>query len=108
MRIYRHQWSDHDSIYIRNADGGVTVNIYPDRTAAIYDLIVYPESRGRRMGALLLQLAIQTAKADHCDVLFLWPDAEPWVIEWYEREGFQMSPEFKNHDGEPAWALWLR
>jgi hypothetical protein len=30
------------------------------------------------------------------------------VIEWYEREGFQMSPEFKNHDGEPAWAKQLR
>ena len=107
MRLYKHKWRGHYSIYLNTADGFCKLNINPDGTAELYDLVVYPESRGRRHGSLLLSLAIQVARTEKAEILLLWPDCERWTVEWYERRGFRRDPFWRNVDGEPAWALEL-
>lgn len=108
MRIYKHQWHDHDSVYFRNADGGVTVNIYPDGTAEIYDLIIWPESRGRGLGRLMLELAIQAAQIEHSQVMLVRPDCEPWVLAWLQRKGFHEDLNYEPQDGKLPWTMILR
>ncbi len=48
MRLYKHKWRNHYTIYLNTADGFCKLNINPDGTAQLYDLVVYPESRGFR------------------------------------------------------------
>lgn len=107
MRLYKHKWRGHYSIYLNTADGFCKLNINPDGTAELYDLVVYPESRGHRHGSLLLSLAIQAARTEKAEILFLWPDCESWTVEWYERRGFRRDPFWRNAAGEPAWTLEL-
>ena len=107
MRLYKHKWHDHYTIYLSTADGFCKVNICPDGIAELYDLVVYPEARGRRHGSLLLTLAIQVARTEHCEVMLCWPDGEEWLTGWYERRGFRKDAFYHNADGEPAWVLNL-
>ena len=110
MKIYKHTWKDHETVYINSADGQVRVHVYGealDRWAVISDLIVYPEARGRRHGSLLLRLAVQQAKIERANAVILFPDCKPWVVDWYERFGFKRDIFYDQEDGTPAWSMEL-
>jgi ribosomal protein S18 acetylase RimI-like enzyme len=110
MKVYTHKWSDHSTVYIRDLAGFCTLNIAQELAgpvAYLYDLIVYPESRGCGQGRQLLAEAIRQAELAHCDAVVLWVDCEAWVKDWYQRNGFQPDPVFKSWTGETGWVKWL-
>lgn len=108
MRIYEHQWTGWKTYYINASFGFCKVLVYRDemfeKVAEIYDLIVYPEERGKGCGNYLLTTAIEIAMDNAANAVVLWPDCEPWVLEWYERKGFYRSNIFPNSAGQPGWA----
>ena len=110
MNIYKHTWKNCETVYINSADGQVKVQIAGealDRTAYIWDLVVYPHARGRRHGSLLLRLAVQQARIERADVAVIYPDCEQWVLDWYERFGFKRDIFFDQKDGTAAWSMDL-
>ena len=110
MRAYVHNWGDHKTVYISDTFGLCKVNVYVEtkRTVGeLYDLIVYPEERGKGFGDKLLQAAKDVAKENGCDLLVLWPDCEEWVEQWYIRNGFAVDNTTKNYDGEPGWSIYF-
>jgi len=75
--------------YIKvNKGSAQTEPDYPN-TLEIERIYVIPESHGKGHGKLLLQKAIEVAKADHLDNVWLgvW-DQNPKAIAFYERNGF--------------------
>lgn len=110
MRTYVHDWNDHKTAYVNDDKGFCKVNIYDEKTRIVgelYDLVVYPEWRGKGFGGELLSVAIAAARQEHCDVLVLWPDAEEWVRNWYMENGFVPDGEFRNYDNEIGWCKEL-
>lgn len=106
MRIYKHQWEGHETVYFNSEFGFCKLNLYQEpnrKVAELYDLVVYPEFRGQGKGKELLDTAIKTAEQEHCTLIVLWPDAEKWVEEWYGRNGFVPNPNFININFETGW-----
>lgn len=64
MRTYVHNWGDHKTAYINDESGFCKVNIYDegDRIVGeLYDLVVFPEHRGKGSGDALLRTAVAAA-----------------------------------------------
>lgn len=75
--------------YIKvNKGSAQTESDYPN-TLEIERIYVIPEFHGKGHGRLLLQKAIEVAKEDHLDSVWLgvW-DQNPKAIAFYERNGF--------------------
>lgn len=112
MIIYRHHWKDHDTVYINDVFGFVLLAIYQDGTASIYDLIVYPQFRGKGNGKKLMNKAISIAKFEGCSMVCLWPDCEEFVKEWYKKLGFvpgeNVEDPILDYEGVPGWGKPLK
>lgn len=107
-RIYVHQWTGNEEHYINRPEGFVKVNMFPDGTAEIYDLVVYPEERGKGFGKLLLLTAIEQARTCGCKRILLFPDCPDWTVDWYMRQGFYTDDRIKSSiTGKPAMVKFL-
>jgi GNAT superfamily N-acetyltransferase len=72
-------------------DGQVVsyVDLYCDgRTAQIEDLATLEEHRGRGYASALVLRALQEARREGCDLVFLVADAQDWPKALYRRLGF--------------------
>ncbi len=114
VMVYTHKWRDHKTVYLTTLSnsGHCKVSIWDEPTmnrkvATLYDLIVYPNDRGKGIGNELLSSAIRVAAENGCCLMLLWPDCEPWVEEWYKRKGFRLEPSLFNDQSEPAYVKKL-
>ncbi len=110
MRKYIHNLKHHDTIYLNTEDGFCKVNVYTEdgrKTGELYDLIIYPEKRGRGRGNELLRKATEAATEAGCYRLVLWPDCKPWVKQWYRRNGFIPDRNVLNIREEHGWSKYL-
>lgn len=107
-KIYVHYWTGNEAHYINRPEGFVKVNMFPDGTAEIYDLIVYPEHRGKGFGKLLMLTAIEQARICGCTRIVLFPDTASWTEDWYMRLGFFTCDKIKSSmNGKPSMIKYL-
>jgi len=63
------------------------------RVAMLEDMVVFPASRGKGMGTMLLQAAFQVARVEGCKRITLLTDAQNAAAQrFYARHGFGPSP----------------
>lgn len=109
-RVYTHRWFNHKCVYINTPYGfaKLVVVFNEDRVAfdgEVYDLVVYPEHRGKGRGRELMNEIIGQAKKNRCERILLFPDCAEYVREWYGRLGFINKPSIRHSADQHCCAM---
>ena len=114
MNKIREEWSWGFSYRIieENGKGTIGVSFYPDdpdgKFGFIKDLVVDPFSREEGIGTQLLHEAEEVIK----DEGYSWArlavekNCEPWLLDWYNKEGYIAKDDYKEFDHENYWDMW--
>ncbi len=94
-----HRWTWGWKLYIFMANVGIVQlcfeDAYPEQ-AWITDLLVAKSSRRIGIGRELLKICEKTAILLHVSKLSLWADSSSWVVDWYQKEGFCITTDYRD------------
>lgn len=102
MVIHENTWAWGRCWTIIREDGLASIKLLlrnddPERVSAwLTDLIVHESARRKGYGKQIFEHVFQKARELDIKNLYLYVDADEWVREWYERNGFLFCDYDKN------------
>lgn len=88
-------------------EGQASCTIWLDDTPTICDLYVNESHRRQGYATKLLKICEDLVRAEGHPGVWLYAEEGSWLVEWYERQGYQKTGEKLQICGQTVTCLWL-